>query len=1480
MKSKTIPRYEYGDVNELSSRLLEWNGWSNRAMRLAALAIGFSLLVAVIIVPLDFAWQTLFAVGMFSCALYLRRYTGSLVTIVMIVMSVAVSSRYIYWRATETLGSGDKVDLVFGVILLSAELYAWLVLLLGFFQTVWPLRRKPVSMPVDTALWPTVDVFIPTYNEPLAVVRSTVLATLTLDWPEDKISIYILDDGGREEFREFASETGVGYITRPDNRHAKAGNINHALGMTGGEYVAIFDCDHMPTRSFLQLTMGWFLVDANLAMIQTPHHFLSPDPFERNLGTFRSVPNEGELFYGLIQDGNDLWNATFFCGSCAILRRDTLLEVGGVAVDTVTEDAHTALKLHRLGYNTAYLSVRQAAGLATESLSAHVGQRIRWARGMAQIFRIDNPLLGRGLSFAQRLCYSNAMLHFFYGFPRIIFLVAPLSYMFFQAHIIQAQAVLIAAYALPHLAHANITNSRLQGAYRHSFWAEVYESALAWYIFRPTLMALINPKLGKFNVTAKGGLIAEDYFDWQITRPYLILLGLNIAGLIIGIGRFLWWNTYEMGTVALNLVWTIYNLTLLFATLAVALEKKQVRRSHRVNLKIKAAVRLPNGRTIACHTDNYSEGGLALALPVPVDFPVGEKIWVSLYRGEHEHAFPLTVTYSRVDVLRGQFDKLTLEQEKALVDFTLARADAWTDWETSSDVDHIFVGLREIVMSAGKGAVGLFKSIFAEFGNAKPKYRALSSGEKSAGLSIRKIAGRGTVSLVLAALLASGVHDARAQNGDVMMPKAQFLKALTLKQLGVRQSMELRGVNGSQSFVFSIRGDEVVTNATLKLDYAYSPSLLPELSHLRVMVNGTVVAVIPLPHENASRSTREIPIDTKLLQDYNRVTLQLIGHYTLQCEDPLNSALWASIGNLSELDLNISRLNVQNDLSYLPNPFFDKRDSSRLVLPMVFSGHPQPGTLQAAGTVASWFGMLANYRGARFPAMLNALPDGNAVVFATPEDAPSGLVLPKINGATLEIVDNPNNALAKLLLVMGRDPAELARAAQALALGGVTLSGSSVLIDSLKNVPPRKPYDAPRWLPTDRAVHFGELAPLSDLQVSGLVPDLIRVNFRVAPDIFTWHSKGVPLDLKFRYTPQQSPTRSTLNININDEFVRSVPLGRKMSGELSQEVMLPVLQKGLVMTKQVLFIPPYQVGADNQLQFHYYFEYKKAGECRDAILDNLRGAIDPDSTIDFSKFPHYAALPNLAFFANAGFPYTRLADLAETAFVLPDRPSPTEIEAYLTLLGRMGNSTGYPATRMVVGRSEGLDALKDKDIIVIGTRNDVPLMKSWAQYMPFGMLDGQRRVNIPSPFQRLLARWAGQDIDANSRKAGELVLQGNGILGAIMAFESPLEKGRSVVVITGDDNQSLLNATKPFYDAEKIQKIQGDLVLVNGSNLGGFSIGPTYHVGRLPIMTRIIWFLSSQPLLLMILVLVSSLLIAAVFYRALKRHAAARLNRD
>ena len=686
-------RYKWGAPSRLAAKLTAWNGLDHALVRYPFLILAIVFAAWTITMPLSGENQFFFGMVLLLIVMYLRLYSGSFITLMMIAMSIVVSSRYLYWRYSDTLNTTSWLNTTFSSGLFIAELYSWIIMILGFFQSIWPLNRKPVSLPPNPKLWPTVDVLIPTYNEPANVVRKTLITATLMDWPADKLKIYLLDDGRREEFRALAKEVGVEYITREDNFHAKAGNINNALKQISGEYVAIFDCDHMPTRAFLQVSMGGFLTDPKLALVQTPHHFLSPDPYERNLGTFREVPNEGALFYGLVQDGNDLWNAAFFCGSCAILKRSALDEIGGIATETVTEDAHTSLKLHRKGFNSAYLGVTQAAGLATETLSAHVKQRMRWARGMAQIFRVDCPLFGKGLTLAQRFCYTNAIMHFMYGFPRLFFLLSPLAYMFFESYIINAPAGTIAAYALPHIILAMIVNSRIQGTHRQSFWNEAYETSLAWYIMWPVLFALIMPSKGKFNVTAKGGNIDEEFFDWKIGMPYIILFFLNFAGLIIGFLRLFWFNTHEWDTALVNIVWTIYNLVMLSATIAVVLETKQIRKAWRVHREIPAELSVPSGGIVVCKTLDYSEGGVSLIVPESVQLNANDEIDLYLLRGESKYKLPSIVVAQHGKRLRLRFDNLTLEQERGLVAATLSRADAWVNWLKPKEVDHPLQGL-------------------------------------------------------------------------------------------------------------------------------------------------------------------------------------------------------------------------------------------------------------------------------------------------------------------------------------------------------------------------------------------------------------------------------------------------------------------------------------------------------------------------------------------------------------------------------------------------------------------------------------------------------------------------------------------------------------------------------------------------------------------------------------------------------------------
>jgi cellulose synthase (UDP-forming) len=640
--------------------------------------VGLTGAAAIVLMPLSLEHQVCLGTVVFvgSGALSRRRRSGP----VLAFLAATATARYLAWRYTHAGLEGEGyADRAGALLLMAAETYAFVMLLLGAFQSSFILPRRSLSLPDDSSTWPSVDVFVPTYNEPLAVVRTTLLAALNMDWPSDRLRVHVLDDGGRDEVRTFAEEAGVAYLARTEHAHAKAGNLNHAFGCTDAAFVAIFDCDHVPVRAFLTATMGWLIADPRIALVQTPHHFYSPDPFERNLRLFKHLPNEGRLFYGLIQRANDLWNAAFFCGSCAVIRRSALEQVGGIAVETVTEDAHTALKLQRLGWKTAYLDVVLAAGLATESMAAHVGQRIRWARGMVQIFRIDNPFLGHGLELGQRLCYAASMLGFLSGLPRLVFLAAPIAYLVFGLHIYGALPMAALAYALPHLAQSVVASGRLQRGLRAAFWSEVYESALAWYIARPTTVALVHPGLGRFNVTAKGGRVERTRFDATIARPHLVLFAANACAIALGARRLSLGAGDEFQVVATNMLWAAANLALLGACLAACIERKQWREFPRFRLNLEAWLVRPDGSEHHGRLVDASMSGVRLMLDRTATASAGDHEELVMVAGDDSVRVPVRVVEATGRLRRLRFESVSLEQERSLVRVLFGRADAWLE---------------------------------------------------------------------------------------------------------------------------------------------------------------------------------------------------------------------------------------------------------------------------------------------------------------------------------------------------------------------------------------------------------------------------------------------------------------------------------------------------------------------------------------------------------------------------------------------------------------------------------------------------------------------------------------------------------------------------------------------------------------------------------------------------------------------------------
>ena len=588
------------------------------------------LSIPLIITPLE-VWQQglvavfLVGIGWLVAALEQKQPRGDTsdyLHLFMVWLSLITTFRYLYYRTSYTLNlTTGWVDAVCSILLYMAELYAILTLALAFFQTLRLKERKSVDLSaIPQERWFSVDIYIPTYSEDVEIVRKTAIGALAIDYPDGKKKVYILDDGRAEKYKarrekllQMCEELGCTMLTRDNNDHAKAGNINTAMRRTGGDLILILDCDHIPVRHFLKDTVGFFY-NPKVSLVQTPHWFYNPDPFERNLQTGGKIPVGNELFYKVLQKGNDFWNAAFFCGSAAVVRKSHLLEIGGIAVETVTEDCHTSLRLHSLGYESVYYDKIMVAGLAPENFSAYVGQQIRWARGMAQILRIENPLFNPKLklSIPQRICYFSATSHFFFGFPRLMYAVAPAIFLVFNINPIRGLGLETLAYALPHIIISTCANHITYKHVRFSFWNEIYEFAMSFHAGLVTLLALINPKLGSFNVTDKGISVTRRTFDWTSARG-LVLTGALVAAAIAAVPLRLYFQKEDTEAILVNLVWSLFNLVLIFSSLLVAFEQPQLRRSHRLERKLTATI-YSEDLTLNGMTDNVSESGCQLII--------------------------------------------------------------------------------------------------------------------------------------------------------------------------------------------------------------------------------------------------------------------------------------------------------------------------------------------------------------------------------------------------------------------------------------------------------------------------------------------------------------------------------------------------------------------------------------------------------------------------------------------------------------------------------------------------------------------------------------------------------------------------------------------------------------------------------------------------------------------------------------------------
>jgi cellulose synthase (UDP-forming) len=1390
-------------------------------------------------ISLTLSWQNQAALGVAMVLLGLaadRLPNSRIVTLALMAMSILATFRYGWWRVATLVDyfsseSRARVSLnaFFILLLVSAEAYTILIMILGYMQTAWPLQRMPLPMPADPNDWPHVDLLIPTYNEPLSLVRYTALAAINIDYPSEKLHVYILDDGTRPDFAEFARDAGVGYITREQHSHAKAGNINHALTMMDSPFVAIFDCDHVPTRSYLQVTLGWMLADPKLAMLQTPHYFYSPDPFERNLLQYKTIPNEGELFYGIIQDGNDFWNATFFCGSCAILRRSILDEVGGIATETVTEDAHTSLRMQKHGYNTAYLNIRQAAGLATETLAAHVGQRIRWARGMIQILRTDNPLIGGKMRFTQRLCYLNAMLHFMYAGPRIIFLLSPLVYLFLGRTIIPGYWLAILVFALPHLVLASLTNSRVQGRHRHSFWNEIYEAVLAPYILLPTVLALLNPKLGKFNVTAKATTLERTQFDTKISTPTKWMLFANFIGIGAGIWRLAAGGAQFRGAILMNLAWVLFNIVILGVAAAVAYEQKQRRSSVRIDARIAIRITTPAGVDIAAESIDMSVGGASLRIRVPshVRFAVGESLLIAFPEITGDESIPATVVGFGGESVRIAFDLASIVEQETLTRALYSRADAWLEHVELKEADRPLVSLGRVMVLSVTGLRQILLAMLPERPDRSepPSRGAASTAALLLILGFFASAPRSTAAAQQPASIPRAAASSQPAN-SAPEPAPIYRQSVTFREMGAVEPIALRGPHSSAGLHLILSFAMVPHQARLHLVYAFDPSLDPHSTSLRVSLNDNLFAQLSPP--SGSRSNSELSIDLTLPESLlvrdNFINFEFQGSGVLVPEVQAKVATLCRVFPSSTVDISGDWLAITGDLSNLPLPIFDPVLQASSNIPVFFADPPTAKTLQSAGVVASWFGLLSRARPPRFTSVIGYIPAGNGVLLSpNRQNLPPTLQLPVGSGPLVALRSNPADPHGSILILAADSEDELLSVAQALALSSrpgapVQLTGSTALNPTAPLPPPRSIDDAPRWLPVSSSAPLSDCAIPAALHSDGSFP--VTIYFHLPPDLNFGERQLVYLDLNYRYDAANLAPGSALRTILNGLLIDEIPL-KPGSGPTDG--------------RRRLQIPVESLRAfGNTINFSFDFIPTPQAVNQNAILS---GDIRCDSSLRLSGLPLWAQMPDLELFSHAGYPFTRRADLAETTIVLPAAPTSAEVALFLHLLGHFGAQTGYPALRVNVA-GPATTILASRDYLILGSISDQPAFRSLAPSLP-ATLD-TRGVDLKSnnsPSQWLFEAQRLEDLYWSRYITGPAPLPSHpsGPADALTEeIRSPSAPDRSIVAIELASDNAAAQYESVFLNRSQSDDIAGSLALLRNQRFESFRLNsPAYHTGNL-----------------------------------------------
>jgi cellulose synthase (UDP-forming) len=648
-------------------------------------------------------WETLqplAIVAALCCALWIvPANNGSRLVIKSLIVLLGI--RYMAWRTLgDTLNFTTGVSTIFSIWLYFVEVYSFILVVMSSFQSIWSSAAKR-SAQADRfeqqiragEYLPSVDVFVPTYNEQAFIVRRTVMGCQAIDYPNKKI--YMLDDARRPHMRALAKELGCGYITQPEgfvNPHAKAGNMNNALPRTDGELIAVFDADFVPFKNFLMRTVGFFQ-NAKVSLVQTPQDFYNPDYHVRNLGISHALPNDLQYFFQHQQSMMDTANSVVCCGTSFILRRSALESVGGFYTGCIPEDSSTSMKMSTRGFSAVYLSEKLSMGESPRNYKDFINQRLRWLQGNLQIFlRYKEIPLWTTLNWIQRSYFFTMLLGSFSSIVRATYLISPLVCLYLGTSNYLSTLPEFLYYGAPFILLMVGSFGWSCNYHASSFYNELYETIICFPSLGRLFATARAPFKRGFKVTAKGVTADSKNYNFNLTWPLIAIAVLTAVMIVMQLlGRRMGlWEAITSESYSLMFFWMIYNVLWLGVAVISAIDQPERRSCDRFPLKTPCKV---NGTGAAWgHTHDVSEGGASITLMTEQCIAVGQRVTLDLL--EHDLSIPAEIVecqlahgYANVSV---RFLGINIPQHRQLTELLYGKPTWWKQSKRLGTVDSMF----------------------------------------------------------------------------------------------------------------------------------------------------------------------------------------------------------------------------------------------------------------------------------------------------------------------------------------------------------------------------------------------------------------------------------------------------------------------------------------------------------------------------------------------------------------------------------------------------------------------------------------------------------------------------------------------------------------------------------------------------------------------------------------------------------------------